>query len=103
MQASVAEKQVKAPAEMFAIMDSRGSATGLPPGFTWGGVDFTFCKQAEIDSLNSALAHPPQHGKNFNVVFCDGHVAQVQVVNLFNPTNTARFWNNDNDTHQESW
>ncbi len=99
----VGEAQVAVPSEMYALMDARsGGMGGLgSPTPAWVGVDFTFGASSWHSALS--LAHPPQHGANFNVEFCDGHVAPVKLTDLFNPTNTARFWNNDHQPHPELW
>jgi prepilin-type processing-associated H-X9-DG protein len=44
-----------------------------------------------------------QHGNLFNVVAIDGHVMAIPIVELFDPTNTARYWNIDHQLHPELW
>ena len=46
---------------------------------------------------------PIQHGKDFNVVFCDGHVEAAPRTNLFNMFLSARNWNVDNQPHEGLW
>src|SRR5262249_47592816 len=101
------ESRVLVPGEMFAIMDSRGY-----PGSRFYGLDGVYCspwydtaQDAETSAARTTpwIANPPQHGKNFNVLSCDGHVASIRVIELFNPTNTAVNWNNDHQPHKEYW
>ena len=57
-----------------------------------------------VNGLSQAvLQFPPLHGPVYNVLFCDGHVSAVKTADLFNPTNTARYWNNDHQPHPETW
>jgi prepilin-type processing-associated H-X9-DG protein len=46
---------------------------------------------------------PQRHGKNYNQLFCDGHVAAMDPWLLFNPTNSASMWNRDHQPHPELW
>ncbi|PYI88990.1 MAG: hypothetical protein DME26_02295 [Verrucomicrobia bacterium] len=46
---------------------------------------------------------PARHGKNYNQLFCDGHVAAMSPWVLFNPTNSASMWNSDHQPHPELW
>src|SRR5262249_43549499 len=71
------ESRVLVPGEMFAIMDSRGY-----PGSRFYGLDGVYCspwydtaQDAETSAARTTpwIANPPQHGKNFNVLSCDGH------------------------------
>ena len=99
----IRETQVAVPSEMYSLMDTRSGGMGVlgTPTAPWSGVDFIFGASSQSSYLT--LAHPPQHGSKFNVAFCDGHVASVKLTDLFNPTNTARYWNNDHQPHSETW
>ena len=90
------DTQVRVPTEMFAIMDARGTHNGLG----WVGADFTYCTPM---LPSHEVVPPPQHGAGFNVLFVDTHVTAVKLIDLFNPTNTARNWNNDHEPHAETW
>ena len=94
----IKETQVVKPSEMFAIMDSRGWYN--TEGFH--GWDQTSCTPLERTGV-FLLARPPQHGKNFNVLFCDGHVLAIKLDYLFTPVYSASMWNNDHQPHPESW
>lgn len=93
----VRESEVLMPSEMFAMMDSRGESRP-PVGYI--GADYTWCG-AQFAGAYTAV--PPQHGKNFNVSSCDGHVSAVKLTPLFNPANTAANWNRDHAPHPELW
>ncbi len=106
---------MKAPSEMFAISDARIRITiGFRP--TQEGEDYMVCEPIGPDQsvytpfgtgtltiLSAQTQVPPQHGQNFNVLFCDGHVKAIRTSDLFNPTNTAINWNNDHQPHSETW
>jgi prepilin-type N-terminal cleavage/methylation domain-containing protein/prepilin-type processing-associated H-X9-DG protein len=97
---SVRESEVIAPGDMFALMDSRTQGFGNAGSGVFAGIDQIMCVAPWIGSY---LFKPPQHGKSFNVAFCDGHVLAVKLTDLFNPTNTARSWNHDHQAHPEGW
>jgi hypothetical protein len=90
------ETEVAAPSELFALMDSRGGEENSEPD-TWTGSDWT-------DGTQGWFPAPrPQHGKIFNVLFPEGHVAEVPLSALSNPAISARHWNVDNEPHPETW
>jgi prepilin-type processing-associated H-X9-DG protein len=93
---AIKESLVVMPSEMFAIMDSL-----TIPDIPQFGSDFTYCCYPTLEPLQLVL--PPQHGKGFNVLSCDGHVAFLKLTDLFNPTTTAQNWNNDHQPHPETW
>jgi prepilin-type processing-associated H-X9-DG protein/prepilin-type N-terminal cleavage/methylation domain-containing protein len=92
---AVSEFLVKAPAEMFAILDARALVSapdepscGVPDMFwDWTGT--------EVEVL--------RHGKAFNVLFCDGHASSVTHRDLIDPRKTWQNWNRDQEPHSESW
>jgi prepilin-type N-terminal cleavage/methylation domain-containing protein/prepilin-type processing-associated H-X9-DG protein len=99
----ISEGQVKVPSEMLAITDARLLKTDQAFPGQWVGEDYTFGEEGGNDFGAQAWQAPPQHGQNFNVLSCDGHVAAVNRLQLFNPTNSWRFWNNDHEPHPETW
>ncbi len=105
--APVSDSQVTVPSEMFAISDARVRNTGGDLPGQWGGEDYMACEPTSPFSsgnlLYSQTQAPPQHGQNFNLLFCDGHVKPVDRLQLFNPTNTGIYWNNDHQPHPETW
>ncbi len=46
---------------------------------------------------------PARHGRNYNQLFSDGHVAAMNPWIIFNPTNSAAMWNFDHQPHPEEW
>jgi prepilin-type processing-associated H-X9-DG protein len=96
------EGQIACPSEMFAIGESKWKPgtrakggfdvmqCGIPRGQTW--------VNQGIDAFD-----PARHGKNYNQLFCDGHVSEMSPWILFNPTNTASMWNYDHQPHTEVW
>jgi prepilin-type N-terminal cleavage/methylation domain-containing protein/prepilin-type processing-associated H-X9-DG protein len=95
---AVSEAQIKVPSEMLSIGESRfldAKVNGSP-----GGECDLVCGMRK----NSHWAFDPaRHGKNYNQVFCDGHVSAMSPWVLFNPTNTASMWNYDHQPHPELW
>ena len=97
----VSEPQVRLPSEMFAIGESRFRQETRP----FREVDcvaFMYCGYLR-DQRGAPISFPPRHGKNYNQLFCDGHIAALPPQILFNPTNTAAQWNNDHQPHPELW
>jgi prepilin-type processing-associated H-X9-DG protein/prepilin-type N-terminal cleavage/methylation domain-containing protein len=101
----ISESAVKVPSEMFAISDARIRTTGGVHSIN-EGEDYmnTGLGTVSAGTLTTDVEQvPPQHGQNFNVLFCDGHVKAIRISDLFNPTNTAIYWNNDHQPHPELW
>jgi prepilin-type N-terminal cleavage/methylation domain-containing protein/prepilin-type processing-associated H-X9-DG protein len=100
---AVAEAQVAAPSEMLAIGDSGWivgtmAGSGLGVGIEPGGDDTLTC------NLNAwGYIYDPRHGRNYNQLFCDGHVSSMRPQILFVPSNTAAMWNYDHQPHPEGW
>jgi len=96
--AATSENQVVAPSEMFAIGESKWKTMADTPG----GKDFMQCGFLAVNR-GVVSFDPARHGKNYNQLFCDGHVAAMSPWVLFNQTNTAAMWNFDHQPHRESW
>jgi len=94
------EGQIAVPSEMFAIGESRWKDGGDNP--LDGGHDFMRCGATTLNRGPFAF-DPARHGKNYNQLFCDGHVGAMSPWLLFNPTNTAAMWNFDHQPHPEFW
>ena len=94
---AVAEAAVKVPSEMFAIGETRFLSMRVNKD---GGPWFMTC--GSLDA-NYAAFDPARHGKNYNTVFCDGHVAGMNPRILFNPAKTGPMWNYDHQPHPELW
>ena len=95
---STSEAAVVAPSEMFAIGESRFLSAQLNGDV--GGIPGMLCGALYRRTYRFDTA---RHGKNYNQLFCDGHVAQMNPWTLFNPTNTAPMWNYDHQPHPELW
>jgi len=93
---AVSEAQVSVPSEMLAIGDSLMKVGTVGGSDDWGcGVPFP-----------SDLAASPyvlRHGKNYNQLYCDGHISTMSPSILFDPSKTAALWNYDHQPHSELW
>jgi prepilin-type processing-associated H-X9-DG protein len=105
----VSESRVRVPSAMLALGDARlvpinrsDPTHGSADRNTWVGFDWFFCGFLN-DTFNFGSIYPARHGNNYNVAFCDGHVSPLAAGFLFNPTNSASFWNNDHQPHPEIW
>jgi prepilin-type processing-associated H-X9-DG protein len=103
------DSQVAAPGETFAVTDTLEllsspdldlSVSPISLGSGWSGEDWTGCVLGKDVLYTNA---PKQHGKSFNMCFCDAHIASVRLTDLFNPTNTAQNWNVDHQLHSDLW
>ena len=92
----VAEAQIKVPSEMLAISDSQFLSAGANQEA--GGHDALFSGLASGHPFD-----PARHGKTYNQLWCDGHVAAMNPWILFNRTNSAILWNSDHEAHPEGW
>jgi prepilin-type N-terminal cleavage/methylation domain-containing protein/prepilin-type processing-associated H-X9-DG protein len=110
------EAQIVAPSELFAIMDTicyfapqslLNPGGKIADGGGWSGQDDTCVNLPSalqfLGLQNQMVPVYDQHGKNFNVLSCDGHVAAIPFSNLFDPTITSRNWNVDDQPHPELW
>jgi prepilin-type N-terminal cleavage/methylation domain-containing protein/prepilin-type processing-associated H-X9-DG protein len=97
--AAVSEAPIAVPSDMLAIGESRFLDLKVN-GWGGGGLWTMLC-----GALHSKVFSfdPARHGKNYNQVFCDGHVSGMSPWVLFNPTNTAPTWNSDHQPHPELW
>lgn len=102
----VSEGRIVVPSEMISIGESRflsaekvtigTSSSGPSPGGDDSlSIGIRFPADAPYD--------PARHGKNYNLLLCDGHVSSMKPSVLFNPTNTAARWNYDHQPHPELW
>jgi prepilin-type processing-associated H-X9-DG protein len=93
---AVSESSVKVPSEMLAIGDS------LMKAGVQGGYDLWQCG-GRFASNVAALPYVLRHERNYNALFCDGHVSAMSPEVLFNPSKTAALWNYDHQPHPELW
>src|SRR5579859_6211355 len=89
------EIQLRAPADMIAIGDSR-------PLLGEGNSDQGFFIMFVLGRY-SIESTPARHGQDYNMLFCDGRVFGVKPALLFNLTNNASLWNYDHQPHPETW
>ena len=92
----VSESKVSVPSDMLALCDS------LMKNGIDGGDDVGMCSHFFGGNLVSA-PYILGHGKNYNELFCDGHVGAMSPATLFDPTNSASMWNYDHQPHPELW
>jgi prepilin-type processing-associated H-X9-DG protein len=97
----ISENEVAVPTEMFAIGESKYLSARANSDIRGGagGWDYLECG---LDSRSTPF-DPRRHGKNYNQLFCDGHVGGLNPLLLFNPANTAPMWNYDHQPHPETW
>jgi len=104
----ITEQQVVAPSEMFATGESRAMSTNLVPHYYYrseavgSGFDYGVPHIPGF-AWDNFYTNPERHGKKYNVVYCDGHVAGIDRMVMFDVTKTAVNWNNDHQPHPEAW
>jgi prepilin-type N-terminal cleavage/methylation domain-containing protein/prepilin-type processing-associated H-X9-DG protein len=89
---AVSEDKVSVPSDMLAMGDSQMRVDELE------GRDMLNCN-VDFDIPPYVL----RHGKNYNQLFCDGHVSGMRPEVLCNPSNSAAMWNYDHQPHPELW
>ena len=94
----VSEAEVSVPSEMLAICDSLMKKDSAMVG----GDDFGQCGHLVSSDL-AAASYVLPHGKNYNLLLCDGHVSAMSPSLLFSPSNSAAMWNYDHKPHPELW
>jgi len=100
----ISENQVQSPSDMIAISESWNIKSATPTEAFWLTAD-AGCGLGDGrgDNTFPGIRNPPRHGKNYNQVYCDGHVGAIPPSVLFNPTNSATLWNLDHQPHKEYW
>ncbi len=101
----ITQSQIAMPAEMFAVGESRhrGELEVANDSCVFVMYCGNIWREHIPGDYYGSPPLPPRHGKNYNQLFCDGHVASMNPWVLFNPTNTAAMWNNDHQPHRELW
>jgi prepilin-type N-terminal cleavage/methylation domain-containing protein/prepilin-type processing-associated H-X9-DG protein len=92
---SVRESQVRIPAQMYALADTRVWTSDDAQGRTYYG--FFLISYGSYFAL--ATVTNGTHSGAYNVSFCDGHVEGVKYGVMYSPTDKARHWNNDFEPH----
>jgi len=100
---SIPASRVKAPSDMIAFADTRMiRGNGAPPG--WPEYDIMPNDWIHLGPAPSSYEiEPVRHGKNYNVLFCDGHVAPILRLSFTTVSNIAVNLNNDHQPHPETW
>jgi prepilin-type processing-associated H-X9-DG protein/prepilin-type N-terminal cleavage/methylation domain-containing protein len=98
---SAAEPEVFAPSEMFTVADSRTYRDRFV--FGEGIVNGLSGDIATEPYYPSTQETSPLHGRSYNILFADGHVALVKRSDYLFPPRTAHNWNRDNQPHPEAW
>ena len=93
---AVAEAKVSVPSEMLSMGDSL-MKLGTP-----AGDDVWSCGHLFASDL-AASPYVLPHGKNYNQLYCDGHVSVMNPAILFDPSKSAALWNYDHQPHPELW
>jgi len=96
----ISDAQIVAPAEMFAIGESR--FVSREANETAGGVNY-MVRGLLINTPPWLKFDPARHGKTYNQLFCDGHVQAMNPWVLYNCTNSGAMWNIDHQPHPELW
>jgi len=100
----ISESQVRVPAEMFAMSDAQEYPIASPIDFKtelkW---DLFSCGRIAPSMIGKDPKIRTFHGKGFNVLFCDGHVALIPRQDYIDPRRTARNWNNDHEPQSDTW
>ena len=100
---SLRESAAAMPSDLLSVADCQG----LPYKVFLSGSDSSVGSSG-LDTLRCSTSparwlYPQRHGKNYNAAFCDAHVEGVLPTVLFNPTNSAIRWNNDHQSHPDTW
>lgn len=91
----VYQAEIRVPSEMLAIADTYMKVGDV------SGDDALGCGPYGGDYAGRPFV--ARHGKNYNVLLCDGHVSNLSPWTLFNPTNNASMWFYDHQPHPELW
>jgi prepilin-type N-terminal cleavage/methylation domain-containing protein/prepilin-type processing-associated H-X9-DG protein len=92
--------RVQAPSEMIAFADSR-SVQWFTEYPEYLPSDVILLRKWNPPSY---VEHDPiRHGKNYNVLFCDGHVTPIPRLYFLTVSNIAVNLNNDHQPHPETW
>jgi prepilin-type processing-associated H-X9-DG protein len=100
----VSEAQVLVPSDMFAFGEPRLARFTFPPALPvvlWSSFELL---RGGADTVGPPLyLDPLRHGRNANLVLCDGHVEAISSSRMFDMTNSGARWNNDHQPHPETW
>lgn len=99
---AVPASSVKAPSDMIAFADTRlMRGAGAAPG--WPSYDIFPNDVIRLRPFGFGEYDPIRHGKNYNVLFCDGHVTAIPREYFITVSNIATSLNIDHQPHPETW
>jgi len=98
----VPASRVIAPSDMIAFADTRMmKGSGALP--EWPIYDIFPNDYIRLGVFGFGEYDPIRHGKNYNVLFCDGHVTVIPRLSFITVTNIATSLNIDHQPHPETW
>ena len=101
------DPEVRSPSEMYAVADSRWynqrfQGKGIVGKWNMSPWKYEYHLTRPTRVVTHLETAPP-HGKGYNILFVDGHVALVKRSDYLFPPRTAHNWNRDNQPHPEAW
>jgi prepilin-type processing-associated H-X9-DG protein len=99
------ERRVLVPSQMIAIGDSGAFLyTGVGAQTNASPSDFFYILFPYVVPAFNRPGVGDWHDGNANMLFCDGHIqCAKQSVWIENMDQARRLWNNDNQSHPETW
>jgi prepilin-type processing-associated H-X9-DG protein/prepilin-type N-terminal cleavage/methylation domain-containing protein len=98
------ESEVVVPSDMFAVADAR---VFIHTVLGYSGIEGSIWSSYHSDSPQFSTGPNERqilrHGKGFNFLYCDGHVALVNRTYFLNRSNSWQNWNYDHQPHKETW
>ncbi len=97
---TISESHLAAPSDMIAIADSRTFRNSNTAQGLIEPLHGLMQMQPFFDYHDETK---PLHGRGYNILFADGHVALVKRRHYLYPSMAAHNWNGDNQPHPEMW
>ena len=97
------ESEIVTPSDMFVIADAR---VFMHTVLGYSGIEGAILTSEDFAPAFSTGPNERQilrHGKGFNFLYCDGHVALDNRTYFLNRTNSWQNWNYDHQPHKETW
>jgi prepilin-type N-terminal cleavage/methylation domain-containing protein/prepilin-type processing-associated H-X9-DG protein len=96
------ESEIVAPSDMFLVSDARAFFHTLM-GYSGTEGEMLTSEDVPLFLTGANERQIFRHGKGFNFLYCDGHVALVNRSYFLNRTNSWQNWNYDHQPHKETW